>query len=409
MPYAPQAMPQPVVVKVHKRTFWLTIAQIIIIVKAILVILLAAASVAIGVYILAAGHDALRNIPGYDNYANQFGNAFVNAAGAVFFVIAIVPLIIGIVDLILGIIVGRPSNVARWIIVVLDILSILIALSDFARVNSSTGDLIIIVYLVLQVLVLYAMLRRPGNPSELRGQGHLAFPASAPSLQARSPLEVEVAVHEPRRERARVGVDGFDAGAAQHAQRVVAICDESACDRASIGIVAGARHGVRRVIESRIANGDDEREMPAAQANALPDQRFSLVGIEHVGEDDHEGAASLPPAEEPERVVVVGLGLARQDRSRRVQEAAELRRAGARRQRVGDRVREREHPGAIAAAQRDMHEQQRGVDCVVELGELARRRFPSDGRGRGRPPVAGRARGSARSPSAAQSAPWHAS
>ena len=170
MPYAPQAMPQPVVVKVHKRTFWLTIAQIIIIVKAILVILLAAASVAIGVYILAAGHAALHNIPGYDNYANQFGNNFVNAAGAVFFVIAIVPLIIGIVDLILGIIVGRPSNVARWIIIVLDIISILIALSDFARVSTSTGDIVLIVYLVLQVLVLYAMLLDPATRRNFAGK-----------------------------------------------------------------------------------------------------------------------------------------------------------------------------------------------------------------------------------------------
>jgi len=170
MPYAPQAMPQPVVVKVHKRTFWLTIAQIIIIVKAILVILLAAASVAIGVYILAAGHAALHNIPGYDNYATQFGNSFVNAAGALFFAIAIVPLFIGIVDLVLGIIVGRPSNVARWIIVVLDILSILIALSDFARVNSGTGDLILIVYLVLQVLVLYAMLLDPATRRNFAGK-----------------------------------------------------------------------------------------------------------------------------------------------------------------------------------------------------------------------------------------------
>jgi len=168
-PYMSQPMPQPIVVKVHKRTFWLTIAQIIIIVKAILIILLAAASVAIGVYILTAGHAALHNIPGYDNYANQFGNAFVNAAGALFFAFAVVPLIIGIVDLILGITVGRPSNVARWIIVVLDILSIIIALTDFARVNSSTGDLILVVYIALQVLVLYAMLLDPATRRNFAG------------------------------------------------------------------------------------------------------------------------------------------------------------------------------------------------------------------------------------------------
>jgi len=36
--------------------------------------------------------------------------------------------------------------------------------------------------------------------------------------------------------------------------------------------------GVRRVIECRVANGDHQREMPAAQANALPDERFPLLG-----------------------------------------------------------------------------------------------------------------------------------
>ncbi len=170
MPYAPQALPQPVVVKVHKRTFWLTIAQIIIIVKAILIILIAAGSVAIGVYILTAGHAALHNIPGYNNYANQFGNSFVNAAGAVFFAIAVVPLIIGIVDLILGIIVGRPSQVARWIIIVLDVISIIIAVADFARVHSSNGDIVLIVYLVLQVIVLYAMLLDPATRRNFAGK-----------------------------------------------------------------------------------------------------------------------------------------------------------------------------------------------------------------------------------------------
>lgn len=168
-PYMSQPMPQPVVVKVHKRTFWLTIAQIIIILKAILIILLAAASVAIGVYILAAGHAALHNIPGYSNYQTQFGNSFVNAAGALFFAIAIVPLIVGIVDLILGIVVGRPSNVARWIIIVLDVISIIIALADFANARTSIGALILVVYLALQVIVLYALLIDPATRRDFAG------------------------------------------------------------------------------------------------------------------------------------------------------------------------------------------------------------------------------------------------
>jgi len=167
--YVSQPMPQPVVVKVHKRTFWLTIAQIIIILKAILIILLAAASVAIGVYILAAGHAALHNIPGYSNYQTQFGNSFVNAAGALFFAIAVVPLIVGIVDLILGIVVGRPSNVARWIIIVLDVISIIIALTDFANSRTSIGALILVVYLALQVIVLYALLIDPATRRDFAG------------------------------------------------------------------------------------------------------------------------------------------------------------------------------------------------------------------------------------------------
>jgi hypothetical protein len=169
-PYMSQPMPQPVVVKVHKRTFWLTIAQIIIILKAILIILLAAASVAIGVYILTAGHAALINIPGYNNYAAQFGNSFVNAAGALFFAFAIVPLIIGIVDLVLGIVVGRPSNIARWIIIVLDVLSIIIALTDLGRVNTNTGTIVLVVYVALQVIVLYALLIDPATRRNFAGK-----------------------------------------------------------------------------------------------------------------------------------------------------------------------------------------------------------------------------------------------
>lgn len=172
-PFAPQPYTaQPVAaapVKVHKRTFWLTIAQFIIILKAILILLLGVASIGIGVYILVAGHNALANIPGYDTYATQFGSAFLNAAAAIFFAFAIVPLIIGIVDLILGIIVGRPSNVARWIIIVLDVISIIIALADFGRVNTSTGDLILVVYLVLQVIVLFALLVDPATRRNFAG------------------------------------------------------------------------------------------------------------------------------------------------------------------------------------------------------------------------------------------------
>jgi hypothetical protein len=175
--YTSQMPPQPyggqpqgvVPVKVHRRTFFLTLAQIIIIVKAILTILIALGIGAIGVYILVAGHAAIANIPGYNSYQTQFGNAFISTAGYIFIVIAFIPLVIGIVDIVLGIVVGRPSNVARWIIIVLDVLSILIALADFNRVNTSSGALILVVYLILQVIVLYALLLDPPTRRNFAG------------------------------------------------------------------------------------------------------------------------------------------------------------------------------------------------------------------------------------------------
>ncbi len=168
--YPAGAQPMGIVpVKVHRRTFFLTLAQVIIIVKAILTILVALGIGAIGVYILVAGHAAIANIPGYNQYQTQFGNAFINSAGYFFLIIAFIPLVIGIVDIVLGVVVGRPSNVARWIIIVLDVISIVIALTDFSRVNSNSGDLFLVIYLVLQVIVLYALLLDPPTRRNFAG------------------------------------------------------------------------------------------------------------------------------------------------------------------------------------------------------------------------------------------------
>ena len=168
--YPAGAQPMGIVpVKVHRRTFFLTLAQIIIIVKAILTILFALGIGAIGVYILIAGHAAIANIPGYTQYQTQFGNAFIDSAGYIFLVIAFIPLVIGIVDIVLGIVVGRPSNVARWIIIVLDVISIIFAVADFGRVHTNTGDVFLVVYLVLQVIVLYALLLDPATRRNFAG------------------------------------------------------------------------------------------------------------------------------------------------------------------------------------------------------------------------------------------------
>ena len=127
-PYVPQPMPQPVVVKVHKRTFWLTIAQIIIIVNAIACILLGILAAGIGVLFLTAGRARCAITPGYDQLRRSTRERVHQRGARVFFAVAVVSADLGIIDLILGIVVGRPSNVARWIIIVLDVISMLIRL-----------------------------------------------------------------------------------------------------------------------------------------------------------------------------------------------------------------------------------------------------------------------------------------
>ncbi len=87
-PYVSQPMPQPVVVKVHKRTFWLTIAQIIIIVFAIARILLGILAAGIGVLFLTAGRARIESLPGYDQAAGQLGNGVINVLAAFLFAVA---------------------------------------------------------------------------------------------------------------------------------------------------------------------------------------------------------------------------------------------------------------------------------------------------------------------------------
>jgi hypothetical protein len=171
MPYTPQAMPQPVVVKVHKRTFFLTIAQLIIIVLAILRVLAGIAFVGFGIYILVAGSSHLATLPGYDQYVKQFGSAVLNLAATLFFIIGVPILVTGIVDLILGIVVGRPSNIARWFIIVLDVLSILYVIDILGHNDlGSLATLIFVVYLALKVIVFYAMALDPATRRNFAGK-----------------------------------------------------------------------------------------------------------------------------------------------------------------------------------------------------------------------------------------------
>jgi len=173
MPAQPYgAQPVAAVPKHHKRTFFLTLAQFIMILLAIVRILIGVAFVGFGVYILIAGSHELSTLPGYDQYVQQFGSAVVNLAATLFFIVGAPLLVIGIVDLVLGIIVGRPSNVTRWIIIVLDVLSAIGYISLLSRANGSTATLILLVLLACKVIVFYSLAIDPATRRNFAGKAY---------------------------------------------------------------------------------------------------------------------------------------------------------------------------------------------------------------------------------------------
>lgn len=173
MPAQPYgAQPVAAAPKHHKRTFFLTLAQFIIILLAIARILIGIAFIGFGIYVLVAGSHELSTLPGYDQYVQQFGNAVVNLAATLFFIIGVPALVIGIIDLILGIIVGRPSNIARWMIIVLDVLSAIGYIDVLAHASTSTGTLIVLVLLACKVIVFYSLALDPATRRNFAGKAY---------------------------------------------------------------------------------------------------------------------------------------------------------------------------------------------------------------------------------------------
>jgi hypothetical protein len=161
--------------RTHQRTFFLTVAQIIITARAALILLTGIASLSAGAYVLVAGREKLSTLPGYEQYFTQFGDAVVDAAVAFFIVAGAVLLVIGVIDLLLGIFVGRPSNSARWIIIVLDVLTALGLLSRLSAHLTNTGALILVVLLALKVVVFYALAVDPATRRTFAGINRSGF------------------------------------------------------------------------------------------------------------------------------------------------------------------------------------------------------------------------------------------
>jgi hypothetical protein len=158
----PSQMPQPAYAGqygmapypgVRRRTGWMTFAQVVVIVEASLGILVSLFVLAAGAFLISSRPN-LSNIPGWSTLPSNVQNA----AGGVVLGVGVVVLVLSIFWLALGITLGRPSNVSRWIIVVLIALAALGDIAALANGRSSRGVVGIIVYLVIQALVLYALL-----------------------------------------------------------------------------------------------------------------------------------------------------------------------------------------------------------------------------------------------------------
>ena len=166
---------QPVAVepKHHKRTFFLTLAQFIMITLAILRILIGLAAAGFGVLFVTGGRARIETLPGYDQAFANLGNDVLNVLSAVLFAFAAYWLITGVVDLILGIIVGRPSNAVRWIVIVLDVLSLVYVIDGLANgPHGGVYALVLVILLACKVIVFYALALDPATRRNFAGKAY---------------------------------------------------------------------------------------------------------------------------------------------------------------------------------------------------------------------------------------------
>ena len=159
--YVPAAQPIPAVRR--HRTGMILFAQILMIIKGSLWLLVGLAAGAAGVYLIVRG-GSIRDLPGVQSYASAYGasvDAIVGVAAAIVFGAAVVAIVIGVIDLILGVTVGRPSNVSRWLTLVVTVFATLAAISGLVNSLSDTqrmgGAVFFAVWLGFNAVIFYAL------------------------------------------------------------------------------------------------------------------------------------------------------------------------------------------------------------------------------------------------------------
>ena len=145
---------------VHRRTAFLTVAQIITVIETLLYIL-----IGIGIILLGTiGTTFVTSNLGNFSYNGIAYN--LSAYTAVFIVAGIVAVVIGVLLLWASIRMGRPSNGARWVVIIWQILLLLGGVSALVNRGGTYG----LVPLILSAIVLYALLIDPSTRRAFGGR-----------------------------------------------------------------------------------------------------------------------------------------------------------------------------------------------------------------------------------------------
>jgi hypothetical protein len=155
----------------HRHTAGMTIAQVLVILEAILLLIAAIGSVAGGVLLLHNGGH-ISQLPGL-----SVGVPDPNAAVGFLVVVGVILLLIAIFWLWAGIALGRPSNAARWIVLIFAFLGVIgFAINLLSSLTAHTfhrnaGALIVgIIGLAVNAIIISALLIDPNTRRAYAGR-----------------------------------------------------------------------------------------------------------------------------------------------------------------------------------------------------------------------------------------------
>ena len=139
-----------------RRNAMLILAQVLAIIQGCFGIL-------IGLGVILLGIAAGGAISGF-NLHDVSGYNFAGAAAGVLIVVGVVVLVISIFVIIGGVRVGHPSQVARWLLAVYEILLLIGTVQGLTVRNASgNGAVSAIVFLVIEALILYGLIIDPAT------------------------------------------------------------------------------------------------------------------------------------------------------------------------------------------------------------------------------------------------------